>query len=130
LYKRVRPIDRAWPEEATIHHQRGKDLVIRVALLAPKTHAIATRWRLEPKIEIPAPGSGGTVAGAGKGEVKPLKPKRVQDAEVDVEGVKIDKKDLDKSVVVIVDAWDPTPWVQRDDEGVLKQTRRWTVEVE
>jgi pSer/pThr/pTyr-binding forkhead associated (FHA) protein len=132
LYRHVRPIDRVWPEEETIKHPKGKDLTIRVQLMAPRTHGLETRWTIEPKAgttKESGESGGGTVAKAGKNEVKPLKPKRVEDMKGDMEGVKIPGSLLESSVVVVLEVRDPTPWVQKDEEGRLKQTRRWVVEV-
>ncbi len=132
LYGHVRPIDRVWPEEETIKHPKGKDLTIKVQLMAPRTHGLETRWTIEPKAATTSgsgESGGGTVAHAGKNEVKPLKPKRVEDVKGDLEGVKIPGSLLEGSVVVVLEVRDPTPWVQKDDEGRLKQTRRWVVDV-
>jgi hypothetical protein len=124
LYRRVRPIDQTWPGERGISHSVRTALTLRVALLAPRSHPIDTTWWIESKGDA----SGGTVA---KGPKKRLKvTSRTRDGDRDVETVKIDGKELAGPVVVTVEAHDPTPWVQKDDEGLLRQTFQWTVEVE
>ena len=136
MYKHVRPIDRAWPEDKTIKHKKGKDLTIRIALLAPRTHALETKWTIEPKPADAPPkgetgGSGGTTVTRNKPEdIKPLAPQRAAEAQTDLDQVKIPGKMLTRDMLVTVDAWDPTPWVLKDDEKLLHQRRTWNIEVE
>ena len=136
LYKRVRPIDRTWPEDKTIHQKKGKDLTIRIALMAPRTHSLLTKWTIQPGV-APAtptggePGSGGSTVTKNRPEdMKPLKPQRAADAQADLDQVKIPGKLLTRNMLVTVEAWDPTLWVLKDDERLLHQTRTWAVEVE
>ena len=48
-----------------------------------------------------------------------------------VEGLRIPGEDLGKAGVFTftLDVRDPTPWVLKDDEGLLRQSRSWTVTV-
>ncbi len=139
LYRFVRPIDRTWPIEKTVKHAKGKPLDVRAAILAPRTHSLEATWRVETgtgTIEDGPSSSEGTRAKDSKdskdtkASSHTLKSKRIEDGPTEIESVTVPGKYLERNMTVVLDVRDPTPWVVRDDEGLLKQTFRWKIEVE
>ncbi len=119
IYRRVRPVDRAEPDPATpIQLVRGstKDVVLRVVVLKPATHAIDVEW---------------TVDGI-KPSAKDIRTDAFQDPrtrEWVVETTLPAHLFIGRgSRVVTATVVDRTPWVKLDKDKRLRQEVKWTVE--
>lgn len=146
LYRRVHPIDRAWPEGAELEAERGV-LTFRVLVLKPATHALFVHWRRETLERFPDgptadedPLENGEGEGTRARRAAPL-PIPQDERVVDVSGklqviegnyvhyIKVRPGELAPGRYRIsAEVWDPTPWV-RDSKRVLRQERAWTLTV-
>lgn len=144
IYRYVRPIDAAEPEAGELTLASNGELRLFVYPLKPETHYLEARWYLvDLGINAPSP-SGDDDEGTGRGltGVDRTKPeptrgelyRRVYRGLTPegrlVEAAELRAKDLDPGYYrVTCEVSDPTPWVIRDDEGLLRETREWTVRV-
>jgi hypothetical protein len=120
IYRHVRPIDGVEPAGADVALGAGEARVFSVRPLVPLTRYLEATWSLE-RIE-PAAGD-------------PVKPppaaRRIEPDGAVVERARVRAADLGPGTFRLrVVVRDPTPWVLVDEEGLLSQTRDWTIRVE
>jgi hypothetical protein len=142
IYRRVRPIDDAEPAAGALSQPTGAPLVLEAFLLKPRTHFLEAKWNLDYQAaeapQAPASKKPGLTS-VPKPAASPQKPamrgsqtyRRVAPGGRVVEGLRIPGEDLGQPGVYLftLEVRDPTPWVLKDDEGLLRQSRSWTVTV-
>ncbi len=139
IYRNVRPVDRVDPEpgELVLEKADEDEIILKVWTLQPRTHDLEVTWRvLSYGLQKPA-GAGGEPA-TGQTAVKDQRQGelwRRSQSGLDASGktvraAQLRAKDLEPGWHrVRCSIKDPTPWVLRDDEGLLKQELEWWVEV-
>ncbi|MFQ5655856.1 MAG: M64 family metallopeptidase, partial [Planctomycetota bacterium] len=133
IYRRVRPIDRVEPDEERLSLEEGGQLLIKVWPMKPETHYLDATWTLlDLGSQLPKEPTGRTAVAKKKQEGSLYKRVfRTMDAEGRVlECAQLRAKDLHLGFYRLrLRLHDPTPWVLRDDGGLLTQTRDWMIEI-
>lgn len=147
IYRYVRPIDGVSHEEKELTMPPNGELVLKVYPMKPATHYLEATWFLE---DLGFAGGGESAEDddptSGRTGVSPdaRKPKEEDKGRIyrrvyrsmEPEGriaecAEIRTKDLQRGRYrLTVEIKDPTEWVIRDEDGLLKQTREWILIVE
>jgi hypothetical protein len=130
LYRTVRPIDAVEPDTHEIVLGKDGTSLVKAYPMKPRDHFLEATWTLE---RLPDPEQRGPTAVTE--EPKPMRlPAHGRHVEPDgrvVEMIRLTGAELDTGVYRLrVTVRDPTPWVLRDEEGLLSQTRDWTLKLE
>ncbi|MGE3164406.1 MAG: M64 family metallopeptidase [Planctomycetota bacterium] len=145
IYRYVRPIDAFEPEAAELSIPASGELRLFVYPLKPETHYLDARWYVaDLGVNPPASADLGDDGAAGRGltGVDRSRPDRTRgelyrrtyrgltpEGRV-VEAAELRAQDLEPGYYrVTCEISDPTPWVIRDEEGLLRQTHEWVVQV-
>jgi len=150
IYRHVRPIDEIQPPDTKLTLPAGSPLVMEAVVLKPRSHFLEAKWRFDysPPARIDVAGAAGAAGQAGTGITRALPPDRAAPGQpqprVDcawyrriapggrvVEGLRIRRDELKQAGTYrfTLEVRDPTPWVLKDERGLLSQTQTWTVEV-
>lgn len=140
LYQFVRPIDRIEPEDETVAMRTTDTLEWRLWPMKPASHFLDVRWYLQEVAdrddrERPRRRSKsrpGTKVATKKGQETPVKSsyRRYDPEGRVVEVALIEGEDLSPGRYRLrVEVKDPTPWVLKDDKGLLTQEHLWTIRV-
>jgi hypothetical protein len=141
IYRQVRPIDEVEPAAAALTQPTGAPLVLEAVLMKPRTHFLEAKWNMDFQAAGPPPPSGRApgLTSVPKPAATAEKPRmrgaqtyrRIAPGGRVVEGLRIPGEDLQAPGVFTftLEVRDPTPWVLKDDEGLLRQARSWTVTV-
>jgi hypothetical protein len=127
IYKHVRPIDRAEPGEREIQLSGLRELEVKVWPMKPATHLLEATWEL---IRLPdgEPSGPTIVVQQPKPEVFRTFYRRFEPDGRVVEVALLRPRDLQgRRYLLRVNVRDPTPWVLKDDEGLLRQSREWVI---
>ena len=128
FYEFVRPIDRTEPEGSEIALDKAESADVRVWVMKPETHFLEATWKLE---RLPSEPSGPTAVVTPAQEVS-LKSvyRRFDAAGRVVETAVIRGRELEAGRYQLkLTVRDPTPWVLRDEDGLLSETHSWTIVV-
>ncbi|MDC0852729.1 M64 family metallopeptidase [Planctomycetota bacterium] len=139
IYRRVRPVDKVEPEpgEWVLEKKDEEEVILKVWTLQPRTHDLDVTWRVL-SYGLQKPAAAGGDSGGGLTSVKDERLGEVwrrSQSGLDPEGktvraAQLRSKDLEPGWHrVRCTVHDPTPWVIRDDEGLLTQELEWWVEV-
>ena len=141
IYQFVRPIDKVEPEDKTIAMRTTDELQFRLWPMKPATHFLEVRWYLQ---EI---GGGDDREGPKRGAKKKREGTSVAEKERQARPVKSSYRRFDPGGRVVeialirgdkvrpgryrlrAEVRDPTPWVLKDDAGLLTQEREWVIRV-
>ncbi len=155
IYRYVRPIDRVEPDPAEPVSVASNDTVmIKVWPMKPETHFLEARWYLlglgadpgeevvttEPEGEDDEPTGPTGVARKRpkdvktdptvKGEIYKKVFRTVDEQGKVVEVAVLDFRKMEPGLYQLtVEVVDPTPWVLKDDEGLLRDRRQWILRV-
>ena len=140
IYRNVRPVDRVEPEpgELVLKKEDEEEIILKVWTLQPRTHDLEVVWRvLSYGLQKPAAAGGEGSTGQTAvnderlGEVWRRSQSGLDPTGKTVRAAQLRAKDLEPGWHrVRCSIKDPTPWVLRDDEGLLTQELEWWVEVQ
>jgi len=140
IYRNVRPVDRVEPEpgELVLKKEDEEEIILKVWTLQPRTHDLEVIWRvLSYGLQKPAAAGGEGSTGQTAvnderlGEVWRRSQSGLDPTGKTVRAAQLRAKDLEPGWHrVRCSIKDPTPWVLRDDEGLLTQELEWWVEVQ
>ncbi len=129
LYRTVRPIEALEPAEGELVLCTDETKLVKVYPLKPRSGFLETTWTLE---RTTAPEQGGPTVVKEEPAAVQLPPhgRRTEPDGRIVEAIRITGAELGAGVFRLsVTVRDPTPWVLRDEEKLLRQTREWTVKI-
>lgn len=139
IYRNVRPVDKVEPEpgELVLEKAEDEEVILKVWTLQPRTHDLEVVWRvLSYGLQKPAAAGGAETSGQTAvnderlGETWRRSQSGLDPTGKTVRAAQLRAKDLEPGWHrVRCSIKDPTPWVLRDDEGLLTQELEWWVEV-
>ncbi len=131
IYRYARPIDKVEPDRPEIVLRENDEVQVKVWPMKPETHALDIEWNLTalPMEKDKDEETGSTVV-MKKPEAVPLKRiyRLTDPSGRAVETVHLRARDLPPGDYRLsATVRDPTPWVLRDEDNRLRQTREWRI---